>query len=790
MFRNYFLTAIRHLRKNKGYSFINIFGLAVGMAVALLIGLWVWHEKSYDAFNVNKECIGRVMKKTEFNGEKHIAPGVMLPLYDELKTNYPEVKYITRLDWGEGHSLLVGDKKILKHGHFADPDILRIFSFPLVKGNVDNALKDTYSIVITESLAKALFGDADPMGRMVKMDNQSNLVVTGILKDIPENSTVNFDFLVPYELDIATSDFVRGAKGEWDNNFLQNIVQLKEGVSIGSFSNKIADIAQKKTKNKKEAALFLHPMEKWYLYSNFDGWTNTGGPIDYVHMFTFVGLLVLFIACINFMNLSTARSEKRSREVGIRKAIGSQRSQLIAQFLGEAMLTAFIAFLLSLLIVKLSLPLLKSVGFQYITLNLANLPLLGIALAGCILTGLLAGSYPALYLSAFKPVKVLKGALTPGKGASLPRKILVVTQFSFSIALIIGVIIVFQQIQHARNRPLGYNPNNLITLNLSSNLKQNFLPLKRDILATGYVAAVSRSSSPMTDVWNNWGNFSWEGKDPNLNPNFSVIMVDYDYDEASGIRINEGRFFSRQYATDSNAVVVNRTAARFMGLKAPVVGRHIKFGNEDMTVIGVADDVVMDDPFKPVEPAIMLFRSYFVSQGFIRLKDGVDVKKALAAIQPIVDTYNPGYPFDYGFTDEAFAEKFKSEDQAGRLSGIFAALAIFISCLGLFGLASFMAERRTREIGVRKVLGASIPQLWLLLSRDFVLLVIISCLIASPLAWYFMHGWLDKYDYRISISPVIFVATGLLAIAITLMTVSWQAIKAAAANPIKSLRTE
>jgi hypothetical protein len=294
----------------------------------------------------------------------------------------------------------------------------------------------------------------------------------------------------------------------------------------------------------------------------------------------------------------------------------------------------------------------------------------------------------------------------------------------------------------------------------------------------------------MTDVWNNWGNFSWEGKDPNLNPNFSVIMVDYDYDEASGIRINEGRFFSRQYATDSNAVVVNRTAARFMGLKAPVVGRHIKFGNEDMTVIGVADDVVMDDPFKPVEPAIMLFRSYFVSQGFIRLKDGVDVKKALAAIQPIVDTYNPGYPFDYGFTDEAFAEKFKSEDQAGRLSGIFAALAIFISCLGLFGLASFMAERRTREIGVRKVLGASIPQLWLLLSRDFVLLVIISCLIASPLAWYFMHGWLDKYDYRISISPVIFVATGLLAIAITLMTVSWQAIKAAAANPIKSLRTE
>ncbi|HVU55997.1 MAG TPA: FtsX-like permease family protein, partial [Puia sp.] len=739
---------------------------------------------------IHRAYIGKVMKKTEFNGQKHVQSGIMLPLYDELRTNYPEVKHITRLDWGDAHSLLVGDKKIMKNGHYADPDILKMFSFPLVKGTVDNALKDTYSIVVTESLAKSLFWDADPMGRMVKMDNQSNLVVTAVLKDIPDNSSISFDFLVPFELNIATSDFVRGSKTQWDNNFLENIVELREDVSMESFSGKIAAMVQKKTGNKKEGALFLHPMERWHLYDNFDGWTNTGGAIDYVHMFTFVGLLVLFIACINFMNLSTARSEKRSREVGIRKAIGSQRRQLIAQFLGEAALTAFIAFLLSLLIVKLSLPLLKDVGFQYITVNFANLPLLGIALAGCIITGLLAGSYPALYLSSFNPVKVLKGTFNPGKGAGVPRKILVVTQFSFSIALIIGVIIVFQQIRHAKDRPLGYDPNNLISLNLSSELKQNFLPLKRDLLATGYVAAVSRSSSPMTGVWNNWGNFSWEGKDPNSNPIFSAIMVDYDYDKASGIRIDEGRFFSPQYGTDSNAVVLNRTAVRFMGLKEPVVGRHIKFGKEDMTVIGVSDDVMMDDPFKPVEPAIMLFRSYFVSQGFIRLKGGADVKKALAAIQPIVERYKPGYPFDYGFTDEAFARKFQSENQVGQLSGIFAILAIFISCLGLFGLASFMAERRTREIGVRKVLGASIPQLWMLLSKDFVLLVIISCLIATPLAWYFMHGWLDKYDYRIHISPVIFVATALLAIVITLVTVSWQAIRAAAANPIKSLRTE
>jgi putative ABC transport system permease protein len=437
----------------------------------------------------------------------------------------------------------------------------------------------------------------------------------------------------------------------------------------------------------------------------------------------------------------------------------------------------------------LSLPLLRNEGFQYVSLDLVNLPLIGMAFAGCIFTGLLAGSYPALYLSGFKPIEVLKGAFIPGKGAGLPRKILVVVQFSFSIALIIGVVIVFQQIRHARERPLGYDPNNLITLSLSSDLQKNFLPLKRDLLATGYVAAVSRSSSPMTGVNNSWGDFSWEGKDPNSNPVFSAIMVDYDYEKTSGIGIKNGRFFSAQFATDSNAVVLNEAAVKYIGFKNPV-GQHIKFGKENMTVIGVIQNVMMDDPFRPIEPSILLKRPYFVFQGLIRLKEGVDVKKALASIQPIVDRYNPAYPFDYGFTDEEFDKKFKSENQVGQLSGIFAVLAIFISCLGLFGLASFMAERRTREIGVRKVLGASVPQLWLLLSKEFVLLVVISCIIASPLAWYFMNGWLTKYDYRISISPMVFAGTAILAIVITLVTVSFQAIRAAAANPVKSLRTE
>jgi predicted permease len=790
MLRNYFKTAIRNLWKNKGYSFINIFGLAVGMAVVLLIGLWVEHELSYDSFHAGKKNIAIIMKKTFFNNDKNVQSGIMLPLYDELKANYPEVKHITRLDWGDNHSLIAGEKKLSKEGHYADPDFLKMFSFPLVKGNADKVLNDPYSIVVTESLALALFGKAEPVGKVVKMDNEYNLVVTGVAKDVPRNSTITFDFLVPYELNIATNDFVKKARTEWQNNFLQNFVELNDGVSMGAFSNRIEHIAQQKSNDKKEAALFVHPMERWHLYDDFKDWVNVGGAIEYVRLFSIVGLLVLIIACINFMNLSTARSEKRAREVGIRKAIGSQRKQLIAQFLGESLLTAFIAFVISLIMVKLSLPMLRNVGFEDIRFNLGNFSLLGIALGGCIITGLLAGSYPALYLSGFTPVKVLKGTFRPGKSANLPRKILVVTQFSFSIALIIGTIIVFQQIQHAKNRPLGYNPNNLIAFSLSSDLQKNYKPLKQELLATGYVDAVSKSSSPMTGVYNQWDDFSWAGKDPNSHPLFSAIMVSDDYDKASGIHLKEGRFFSKQFTTDSNAIVLNEAAVKLMGLKNPV-GSTIKFGNKDnVTVIGVIENVMMQDPFKPIMPAIMIYRSYFIFQGLIRFKAGTDLRKALAAIQPVVEKYNPAYPFEYRFVDEEFNKKFRNENQVGRLSGIFAVLAVFISCLGLFGLASFMAERRTKEIGVRKVLGASVSQLWILLSKDFLLLVIISCIIASPLAWYFMQGWLTKYDYHIRISPLVFIGASVLAVMITLVTISFQAIKAAMMNPVSSLRSE
>jgi putative ABC transport system permease protein len=789
MFKNYLKTAVRNLWRNKGFSFINIFGLSVGMAVAMLIGLWVQHELSMNTFHKNRKNIGMVMKKTNYNGVKGVQEGVMLPLYDELKNNYPEVKNITRLDWGGTHSLISGEKKLGKSGYFADPGFLKMFTYPLVKGKIENALNDPYSIVLSESLSQTLFGNADPLGKVVKLDNKHDLIVSAVMKDVPKNSTFIFDFLVPYEYLVLTDDFVKGAKTAWQNNFLMNIVELREGTNMADFSKRIEFIPGQKANSPKDATLFLHPMEKWYLYSDFKEWENTGGPIEYVRLFIVVGILVLIIACINFMNLSTARSEKRAREVGIRKAVGSQRRQLIMQFLGESLVTAIIAFMVSLVVVQLSLPLLNDVGFRDIRFNITNFTLLGICFSGCVITGIVAGLYPAVYLSGFAPVKVLKGTFQPGSAANLPRKILVVTQFSFSIALIIGTIIVFRQIQHAKSRPLGYDPNNLINLDLTDDLKKNYDVLKQNLLATGYVEAVTRSSSPMTGVYNQWDDFSWEGKDPNSKPLFSAIMVDYDYEKAAGLKMKEGRFMSKQFATDSNAMVLNEAAVKLIGFKDPI-GKIVKGGDQNFTVIGITENVLMQNPYTPVKPALYMLRPIFISQGLVRLKAGVDVRKALAAIQPVVEKLNPAFPFSYQFTDELFASKFQNENQVGSLAGIFAVLAVFISCLGLFGLASFMAERRTKEIGIRKVLGASVSQLWMLLSRDFALLIVISWLVASPVAWYFMHGWLQKYEYRIDVDPMIFIGAALIAIAISLLTISFQTIRAAVANPIKSLRSE
>ena len=477
------------------------------------------------------------------------------------------------------------------------------------------------------------------------------------------------------------------------------------------------------------------------MYNEFKDWVNVGGRIDYVQLFGIVGVIILLIACINFMNLATARSEKRIREVGIRKVIGSSRAQLISQFLGESILTVFIALILSLVLANMIMPFSNELGFGNIAFDIKLLAgngwLAAATLVACLFIGLLAGSYPALYLSSFIPAKALKGIIRANRSAVTTRKILVVTQFTCSITLIISTIVVFNQIQHAKDRPLGYNPENLISLGASEDLKKNFYALKQDLLATGFVEAVSKSSSPMTGINSSWRGFSWDGKDPNSNVLLSVIMTEYDYEKTSGIQIKDGRTFSPLYP-DSSSVMLNESAVKLMGFIQPI-GETIELDDEKLTVIGVVGDVVMQDPFNPVRPAIYMFNPERVADLSLRLKPGTDIRDALERIKPIVVQHNPGYPFNYTFVDDDFKAKFQLESQVGKISGIFAGLAILISCLGLFGLVTFLAEQRVKEIGVRKVLGASVFSLWKLLSSDYVKLVLISIAIASPLGWYFLE---------------------------------------------------
>jgi putative ABC transport system permease protein len=792
MLKNYIRVAWRHLLHNKMLSFINIFGLAIGMTFAILIGMWIWYETSYDSFHVNKDRLALVMQHTLYNNQKNTQGGTPLPLYYELKNNYPEVKRASRITWNEDHSLVSGINKFYSKGRYVDADFLYMFSFPLIKGQKASALNDPNSIVLTESLATALFGKDDPIGKRIRLDNQHDLKVTAVAKDHPHNSTIDFSYLMPYQFQELHYDWVKQNKTNWGNNFLMNMVELKEGVSMDAFSKKIGPLIEQKDKALKSHPLILHPMHKWHLYNEYENWVNVGGKIKYLWLLGIIGAFVLLIACINFMNLATARSEKRSKEVGIRKTLGSQRIHLIVQFMCESMLTACLAFILPICLIQLLLPFLIDVGFEHIHFSFANAWLLAGAFVICILTGLIAGSYPALYLSAFMPVRVLKGAFNQGKGTVSFRKILVVLQFTISIGLIISTAIVFEQIKYGRERSTGYDPNNLLNVGASADLANNYDALKQEVLGTGYVEAMTKASQPMTDLYNRWSDFSWDGKNPNDDIALDVIMAEWDFEKTVGLQFKQGRPFSRAYKTDSNAVILNEAALKVIGYKDPI-GRTMKSGNREVTIVGIVEDVILINPFKSVSPMAILFngsRLNNVNNIMLRFKPGADLKKALAAIAPVFDKYNPSSPFEYRFTDEEFAKKFATENQAGKLAGIFAGLAVFISCLGLFGLSMFMAERRTKEIGIRKVLGAPIANLWMLLSKEFIWLVLIACLIASPLAFWLMKNWLQQYEFRIEMRWWVFGLSGLLAIIVALVTVSTQAIKAAVTNPVKSLRSE
>ena len=795
MFKNYLKIARRNLLTNKVYSIINIVGLAAGMAVAMLISFWIWDEVTYDKYHTNHEQLAQVMTTfIDNDGTMGTMQAVCLPIGDELRRKYgSDFKNISMASWNFGHVLAVGDKKITGKGMWVESAFPSMFSLKMMRGN-SNALTDPSSILLNASLAKTLFGNADPINKMIKLDNKDNYKVAGVFEDLPHNTTLSeTKLLLPWKKYITTEPWLKDAATQWNNHSWQAYVQVAPTVNMERETEKVKNIVMvhKNAATDGKEQTYIFPMEKWRLYSDFKEGKPAGGRIQFIWLFSIIGVFVLLLACINFMNLSTARSEKRAKEVGIRKTVGSARGQLISQFLSESVVVAFVSFVFAIILVIALLPLFNKLADKSIVLPWSSPFFWLTALLFTVITGLVSGSYPAFYLSRFEPIKVLKGTFRVGKYASLPRKVLVVVQFTFSIALIIGTIIVFKQIQYAKNRPVNYRSEGLISIEMSTpDLYGHYDALRSDLLQTGIVDNMAESSSPTTELRSNQIGFNWEGKDPNTLPGFGTIAVTEDFGKTIGWRLKEGRDFSKDFATDSVEMILNESAVKQISMKKDIVGQTIQFNDKKYHVVGVIKDMIMESPYKPVTPTVFLYDRNWANVVTVAIKHGAPTADALQKIEGVFKKYNPGAPFDYTFNDEDFAKKFADEQRVGKLASFFTILAIFISCLGLFGLASFVAEQRKKEIGVRKVLGASIYNLWQMLSREFALLVIISCFIAIPLAWYYLHQWLQQYDYRTEISFWVFIISGFGALVITLLTVSFQAIKAALANPVKSLRTE
>lgn len=797
MIKNFFIIVYRNVVRNKVFSIINISGLAIGMASALLILLWVQNELSYDSYYPNSKRLYQAWYKDKGNDGIKCWNVTTKMLSPALKKDYPEVEKATRFFWDEVFLFSVGDKKIKATGNMVDPDFLTMFSLPFVKGDINTALNHPTDIVITQEFAKRLFGNEDAMGKTIKIDSKYNFNVSGIIKDLPNNTQFNFEYLLPWSHMKTTNQ----DDSCWGCGSNRNYVLLKPNTNITAVNAKIKDIIIKHTDTGTTTQAFLYPVSKLRLYSNFENGIPSGGKIEMVKVFILIAVFILIIACINFMNMSTARSEKRAKEVGIRKVIGAQKKSLIAQFLGESILLSLLAGLVALIIVQLSLPafnniigkelVINSPVIKQLTIEYTNIYFWLFFISFILFTGITAGSYPAFFLSSFKPVIVLKGSFKKAQALITPRKVLVVSQFTFAIILIVCTLIIEQQIKYAQERQSGYNKNNLIYIPLTGDINKNYDLIKNDLINKGIASAVSKSSAPITEGWSS-GGAKWEGKNPNDRTDFNYYNSDGSLIKTAGLQLVQGRDIDLQnYLTDSSAVVLNETAVKVMGFKNPI-GQQINHqSNINWHVIGVVKDFILQSPYEPIKPMIIRGpKSDWFNVIHVKFNSAKSTAQSIASMEKVFKQYNPDFPFEYYFVDERYAQKFSDEQKTGTLAMLFSGLTIFISCLGLFGLATYMAENRIKEIGVRKILGASVVSIATLLSKDFIRLVIIAIVIASPIAWWAMNKWLANYNYHIAISGWIFCIAGAMAIFIALFTVSFQAIKAAIANPVKSLRTE
>lgn len=788
MLKNYFKVAWRNLRKNGLYSLINIGGLTIGMAVSFMLLIYVYNEFSFDKFNKNTDRLYRVLRNQPSNGELMTNSATPIPLAPAMIKDFPEIEKVARTNWPNDILVNYKDKGLKLTTMAADPAILDIFSFDFIHGDRKTALSDVLSVILTESAAKSVFGDANPVGQTLKFNNKYLLKVSAVIKDNPVNSSFGFGALISWDQLAAEQSWVKTSG--WGNYSFQTYAMLKPNASLPAVNSKLKGIVAKYDPNNKENTIFLLSFARYHLYSEFKNGVAVGGEIEHVRLFLFLALGILLIACINFMNLSTARSERRAREVGIRKSIGASRFSLISQFMGESLLMAFISFLLSLVFVYLLIDKFSNIIHVALVVPSGNIYAWLAALGVILVTGVIAGSYPALFLSSFKPVKVLKGQMISVKSTVNPRKALVVLQFAFATFLILSSVFIYKQIIYLKNKPVGYDQRGLVELPDEGNMDKQFENFRRDAINAGAITDGALTGNTISN--NNsssWG-ITWAKQLPGEDKiPIDQIAVTYHFINTYGLKLVQGRDFSMAYPADTAAIILNQAAVKMMRFKNPL-GQIVKYQGNNCRVVGVVENFVWGSPHEPVKPAIIGFIKGWTGSIGLRLNPAKSVSASIGIIQNIYKKYNPEYPFEYKFVDEKFANKFRTETMLGTMAVGFTCLAIIISCLGLFGLASFSAEQRRKEIGIRKVLGASVSSIWFNLSQEFVWLVLIAFPFGAVFSWYMVGKWMTDFTYRTSLSWWVFLATIVISLAICVATVSWQAIKAALTNPVRSLRSE
>jgi predicted permease len=792
MIKNYLKTALRNLRRNKVFSFINISGLALGMACSLLIFLWVQSEYDVDSFNKNSSRLYSVYERQFYNDKVdlfHSTPGLTA---DEMKKVFPEVEYASGFGWIIQNSFTLGDKVIEEEGGWAGEDYFKMFNYPLLEGDARTALNSPSSIAVSKKMAESFFGSAkSAINKTIRFNDKRDFKITAVFENAGINASQKFDYLINWYAYLHDNQWLR----DWSiniNDGPKTFISLQAGANVNGFTARLRDFLHSYYKEQRSGfhiELGIQRFDDMYLRSHFKNGQIDGGRIEYVKLFSIIALFILVIACVNFMNLTTARFMKRAKEIGVRKVAGAIRFSLIKQFIGEAILIAFLSLILALAIVLLALPMFNALTQKHISLPIADASFWFLLLILGFITGLVAGSYPALFLSSFDPIKVLKGSIKAGPRAAFFRRALVVFQFTLSIVLIIGTIVVSRQINYIQTKNLGYDKDNVISIPLQGDLLNKYATFKQQAANIPGVKVITRITQIPTKLTSGTSDVDWQNKNPDEKNLFVWAAVGYDFVKTLDLQLLRGRDFSRDYPTDSSGYLLNESALRVINYKDPI-GKQFSFWGKKGTIIGIVKDFHFNSLHDPIQPLILRMREDESPGNALVRIEPTKTQQALRSLNALVRQFNPKFPFTYQFLDDAYNSLYTSEQIINRLSGYFAFIAIFICCLGLLGLVMFTAQQRIKEIGIRKVLGANTTSVFGLLSKDFLLLVFVAFVIASPLAWWAANNWLTGFAYRINISWWIFLLAGFLAMVIALATISVQAIKAAMANPVKSLRTE